>query len=529
MASLIYLLRRTTINYFKRMKEKPTKLIAPGFILLWLVIMFIPKKNSNQVQSSSPEIFVSIFLIIITGVLIYSIYKGAKRADSKFGMDDVNLVFTAPIRPQTVMIYGLIKKIALELFASVYILFQLPNILRNYKISSISLFLIIVSLLVFQFIFCNILGLFIFALCTKCNRLRGILRNSIKLLILLSAAFLGLYLYKTGIEKGVNSIGHFLTYNSWFKFFPAVGWMREICVQTLLKINISYFMYFLLIILSSILLLYITYQMDIDFYEEMLSSAENNDIVNRAKNGENISRNNQGKTLFKARRDVVLSLNNIYGAKTFFYKHMNEYMKRGYIFFINTYSLLLLTVSILTGIFFKQINIRFIFLAGTVLLFFSSGFGGKIFTEIGYHYIFLIPDKKENKLLYGIASSFIKIITDDILLFLPFTIISHSSVIDFILCLITYLAIGIMMSISGVFAYRAAIFLGFAGIVMQSVFMMLFQIVLMAGAVVLTGIGTAGFTLFNSYSLFTGLLVYSIVLAGLFTAAAAGLFDNMEF
>ncbi|MFA6941648.1 MAG: putative ABC exporter domain-containing protein, partial [Clostridiaceae bacterium] len=164
-----------------------------------------------------------------------------------------------------------------------------------------------------------------------------------------------------------------------------------------------------------------------------------------------------------------------------------------------------------------------------VLLFFSSGFGGKIFTEIGYHYIFLIPDKKENKLLYGIASSFIKIIADGILLFLPFAVLSHSSVIDFILCLITYLAIGIMLNISGVFAYRAAIFLGFTGIVMQSVFMMLFQIVLMVIAIVLMGIGTAWFTLFNSYSLFTGLLIYSIVLAGLFTAAAAGLFDNMEF
>lgn len=529
MASLIYLLRRTTINYFKRMKEKPTKLIAPGFILLWLVIMVIPKNNNNKITSSSPVIFVSIFLVIIAGVLIYSIYKGAKSADSKFGMDDVNLVFTAPIRPQTVMIYGLIKKIALELFASVYILFQLPNILRNYKISSISLFLIILSLLVFQFIFCNILGLFVFALCTKCNRLRGILRNSIKLLILLSAAFLGLFLYKTGIEKGLNTIGNFLTYNRWFRFFPVVGWMREICIQTLLKINLSYFIYFLLIILSSILILYITYQMDIDFYEEMLSSAENNDLVNRVKNGEKVSRNNQGKVLFKARRNVELCLNNIYGAKVIFYKHMNEYMKRGYIFFINTYSLLLLAASILTGIFFKQVNIRFIFLAGSVLLFFSSGFGGKIYTEIGYHYIFLIPDKKENKLLYGTASSFIKIITDGILLFLPYAIISNSSIIDLLYCLITYMAIGIMMSISGVFAFRAAIFLGFRGIIAETVFMMLFQLVLMAGAVVLTGIGTAGFTLFNSYSLFNGLLIYSIVLSGLFTAAAAGLFDDMEF
>jgi hypothetical protein len=269
--------------------------------------------------------------------------------------------------------------------------------------------------------------------------------------------------------------------------------------------------------------------MDIDFYEEMLTSAENNDIINRAKNGENVSRNNQGKVLFKARRNVELKLDNVYGAKTFFYKHMNEYMKRGYIFFINTYSLLLLTASILTGIFLKQVNIRLIFLGGSILLFFSSGFGGKIYTEIGYHYIFLIPDKKENKLLYGISSSFIKIIADGILLFLPFTVLSHSSIIDLFLCLITYMAIGIMMSISGVFAYRASIFLGFTGIVAEAVFMMLFQIALMIGAIVLTGIGTAGFTLFNSNSLFLSLLIYSIVLAGLFTAGAAGLFDNMEF
>ena len=84
------------------------------------------------------------------------------------------------------------------------------------------------------------------------------------------------------------------------------------------------------------------------------------------------------------------------------------------------------------------------------------------------------------------------------------------------------------MNISGVFAYRAAIFLGFTGMIARSIFMMLFQLVLMASAIVLIGIGTNGFTLFNSYSLFTSLLIYSIILAGLFTVGAVGLFDNME-
>jgi hypothetical protein len=529
MAALIYILRRTSINYIKRLREKPVRLVGPIFVTLWLVIMFLPNKNNNLSAAASPEIFVSIFTIIISCFLLYAIYKGAKSADSKFGMCDVNLIFTAPIKPQTVMIYGLIKKIAVESLASVYMLFQIPNLLRNYKISSISLSLVIISLLLFQFIFCNITGLFVFALCTKYNRLRGIIRNSIKLLLLSAAAFSGLFLFKFGIGKGLDSIGYFLTYNNWFKFFPAVGWMREICIQTLRGINASYFIYFFLIIISSILILYITYQMDIDFYEEMLTSAENNDLVYKAKTGKQVNRNNQGRTLFKARRNVELRLSNIYGAKAFFYKHMNEYMKRGYIFFINLYSLLLLTASILLGVFLKQTDIKFIFMGGAALLFFSSGFGGKIYNEISYHYIFLVPDKKERKLFYGTASSFIKIISDGIFLFLPFTILARGSFIDFLLCLITYLAVGIMMNISGVFAYRAAIFLGFTGIIAGTIFYMLFQIALLIGAVVLTGIGTAGFASFNSFSMYYSLLIYSIVLAGLFTTGAAGLFDNMEF
>lgn len=527
MKSLLYILQRSCINYFKRLKDKPIKLIGPIFLIIWIIVMFLPRKNSQIVNSKFPiENFVSLFTILMLSLFLYSIYKGAKKPNSKYSMSDVNLVFTAPIKPQTVMVYGLIKQIGVELLASFYFIYQIPNLIRTFNISNKNTFLIIFSLIIYGFLFCNVLTLFIFGLCSKHNNLRGILKNTIKIASLSIVLLSILFIVKMGLGNFIETTSNFITYQNEISFIPILGWMRDIGIMTISKIRISYYLYILLIISIGGVLLYITYNMELDFYEEMIVSAENNQKIQNTKNGE-VDRNN-GKVLFKARRNVELKLINIYGAKSFFYKHLNEYFKRGFFFFINTYSILLLTSSIVTSVFLKNINIYFLFLGGTILLFFSAGFGGKIYNEIGYHYIFVIPDRKENKLFYGVSSSFIKTFADSIFLFLPFAIISKSNPIVFIFCVITYNSIGIMMSISGVFAYRAAIFLGFTGIIGQNLFFMLFQIVIMILGIIVTGFGTKGFVDFYSYALFTSLITYSLVIGGVFAAFASSLFDNME-
>ncbi|MFT8316470.1 MAG: putative ABC exporter domain-containing protein [Clostridium sp.] len=44
MKALIYLLRTSIINYFKRIKEKPQKAIGMIFPILWVAIMLLPRK-----------------------------------------------------------------------------------------------------------------------------------------------------------------------------------------------------------------------------------------------------------------------------------------------------------------------------------------------------------------------------------------------------------------------------------------------------------------------------------------------------
>lgn len=528
MTALTYLLKRTIINYFKRLKEKPQKLIGPMCVLIWFMVMFIPNKGSKGI-STPPYIFVSIFTLIILGIFLYAVYKGTKKVDSKFDMCDVNLVFTSPIKPQTVMIYGVIKQIAVELLTSFFIIYQIPNILKNLHVPAINQILLIVSFLIFQFVFCNLINLLIFALNTKFTALGNIIRRVIKSAILIFVAGTGLFFAQGDFLKSLEAMARHITYAAWIKYVPVLGWMREMALQTFTGIKITYFIFLILMLLLCAIILYITYEMKLDFYEDMLSSAENNELIKDVKSGKASAANNKQNFFTKAFRNVELKLNGVYGAKVLFYKHMNEYFKRSIFYFINTYSLILLVASIGLGLLTKNVDIKLILLVSCTLLFFSSGFGGKIYNEIYFHYIFLLPDTPQRKLFYGVLSSLVKVFTDSVILFVPFGLITRASILEILLSILCYVSLGGMLSYSGLFAFRIAQLFGFTGAIAQGLLFMFFQLFLMVPAVIIVAILTSGFSFMSGYALYPGLIIYSSIMAVLFSFGCVGILKDMEF
>lgn len=527
MKAIVYLLKTTIINYFKRLKEKPQKAIGPVFVILWMFFMFLPKgkKSGNPIPK---EVFVSLFVFVMIIMFFYSLYSGTKKVKSKFSMCDVNLIFVSPIKPQTVMLYGVIKKIAVELFASFYLLYQLPNLLKDFNIPVINEVMIIISFVIFQLVFCNIVKLLVFALNTRYKGLGSIIRNSIKAFSLCVAAGVVLLIVKGSFLSFFENLFNTITYSYWVQFIPVFGWMKELARQTIMGINLSFAVYLVMILLLSGLLLYITYNIEVDFYEDMLSSAESNELILGVKhNKEGAAKRRNG--LIKPFRKKELKLNSTYGAKVLFFKHMNEYFKRSLVFFINTYSLCLLVISILLGVVAKGLDIKFIFLAASGMLFFASGFGGKIYSEISYYFIFLMPDSPYKKLFYGSASSLVKIFADAILLFVPFGILRGTSIFEIVLCIACYLALGGMLAYSGLFAFRIAEFLGFTGAIAQGLLFMFFQLFLAVPAVIIVAILTYKFNMFSSFAIYAAILAYSIGAAALFSLGCVGLFNNMEF
>ena len=329
MGALSYLLKRTCINYFKRLKQKPQKMIGPLFILIWFGFIFFPSNKTADVNTK-PDIFISVFMVIVIMSFLYSLYKGTKSINSRFDMCDVNLIFTSPIRPQTVLLYGVIKQIALELLTSFYIVYQIPNFLRDFNVPIINQVFLIAAFLLFQFVFCSVVKLLIFALNTKYKLIGPIIRSVIKVTGLTLVAALILMIIKGNFIGKLILIEKHITYDHWIKFVPVLGWMREIVSQSISGIGAAPLIYMLLIILLSGVMLYIIYKLELDFYEDMLTSAQHNDVVKNYKRDKVASQVKKQSFLNKPIKTVTLNLKGVYGGKVIFFKHMNEYFKRSF-------------------------------------------------------------------------------------------------------------------------------------------------------------------------------------------------------
>ena len=529
MKALSYLLKRTIINYFKRLKQKPQKAVGPVFVILWFALMFLPKGNNKSTGGMQFDIIIFIFLVIVFSMLLFALYSGTKRLDSKFSMSDVNLIFVSPIKPQTVLLYGIIKKIALELLASIYILYQIPNALRNFNVPAINQIVLVLSFLIYQLIFCNMLKLFIFALNTKYSMLGQVIRQTIKGLLIVITTGALFVLVKGDIKATWEKLLNVVVHSSWVGDIPIVGWMREISIQVIKGMNISTLLYLLLFLLISILMLYITYNLKLDYYEDMLSGAEQYNAAKNIKMTKEASVSGNKSPLLKPIRKKSLRLNNAYGAKVLYFKHLNEYIKRSFVFFINTYSLILLAASIVLGIFAKSLDIKVIFLISCGLLFFSAGMASKIYNEIYHYFIFLLPDTPHRKLFYGMAASLVKASTDSLLLFLPFGVLAGSNIFEVLLCMVCYVALAGMLSYSGLFAFRIAQFFGFDSMIAMGLLFTFFQLLLVVPLVIITAVTTIGFKSMNGYTVYLSSIIYSMGMAVIFSFGNVGIFNNTEF
>ena len=136
MRPFIYLTRRTFINYIKSFKHKPSKAIPLVFFIFMIVMMclsFSFDEDNIDYKYSNPKYFILGTTLIFLIMLIYNLYSGIGRKAFKYTMSDVNLIFTAPIKPQNILLYGFIREISSILVFSIVIIYQIPNINSNFK------------------------------------------------------------------------------------------------------------------------------------------------------------------------------------------------------------------------------------------------------------------------------------------------------------------------------------------------------------------------------------------------------------
>jgi hypothetical protein len=445
MTPLFYIFRKTIKNHLLQLKKKPIIMIFYLLMLVFLVFVivstfFLPQKSA---VNGRVDTYGAIATASILMVLWYGIKNGIDKGSSFFRLADVNLVFTAPISPKKVLIYGFIKQLSSALFFIFFLLFQIPNMRNFLPITGQGI--IIICLVAFFIVFTmSILGLLTYSVASKSSKNRNIAKK----LLNGSAAILGLaLLYNIFIYKDFQKAAVGFLNSEFFTFIPFIGWLKSVLMAAVNGITYTLYIYVLLCIASTSIMIYALYKLNTDYYEDVLAATDRNEeLLAMKKSGKgNI---NYGRKKFRK----IKSGNIGSGASAVFYRHLLEYKKSG-IPFIDKITFIMIAIGLASRYIFKGVNMNMILYFSIYMLFFFT-LQGKWGQELSKPFIYLIPYSSISKLFYATLADLIKYTVDGLALFIISGIIFKSGAIIAILYAISYASFGAIYTYGDVLSRR---------------------------------------------------------------------------
>lgn len=141
MTALWYLSKQSFINGLKRLKEEPKRILPMLFVALFLIMGVLslvfseaPSVSNAAEIAKRQTVIQGAFFALLTLTFCASCYSGIANGSSFFLPADTQFLFTAPLTPQTTMIYGLLRSMKNAAFSSFYLIYQMKAI-RMAKVS----------------------------------------------------------------------------------------------------------------------------------------------------------------------------------------------------------------------------------------------------------------------------------------------------------------------------------------------------------------------------------------------------------
>lgn len=420
MKSLVYLTVKKAKNGIIEFLHKPSQIILVLIVICMMAFSAVTygTGSHNHYTRDLSELYALIFaLYSLIFVLISKngFYNGA----SMFTMQDVNLIFTSPLKQNTVLSYGLIQQLGRSLMLGIFILFQSGTICATYGVGFITLVYILIGYGVTVFL-SQMTAMVIYSLTSSDDKKRKALK-SVYTAIIASFIIYALYLsYKSG---GISLPNLVMVSQSFVaKLFPVSG-MISYAVSSAINHHISGTLLGLVYCIIFWSLYRVTISLiNSDYYEDVLKSTENSFSA--------ISAKKEGKASENAPRNVKtgrIGINKGIGASVIAEKHKIE-NRRSKTFILSTMSIVLVVASVVTCFLFRDDPIAVLGL--NIYMMTMSIASGRWAKELSYPYIYLIPESSYKKLLYMIKSEIPSVILESILCCVPIYLICYITIED---------------------------------------------------------------------------------------------------
>ena len=359
----------------------------------------IIKKYNISTAAIVDFVISALFLLILATNVANS-----KSSGKIFQPADVPMLFAAPLKPQSVLMFRLTCTLGTSLFFSLFMLYQIPNLMINAKLGvwgAVSCVIVYMLSLMFS-------TLIQVAFYTILSKFKNGTENINKILI----AFYGLI----GVGfAGYVSMSHQDIIPALFGYFaspathwvPFWGWLRGISYYAVtgdIKLSLLYLGLF---IVSCILIVVFIWKVKADFYEDAMSMAEK-----KAEMIENAKRSTNGATVIrdKERKGAIDREGFHYGsgANVFFYKAVfNRFRFAKLKIFSTTMIIYLLIAAIVSFVVQKYATSTgfdpFLFPAAAMgFIAFYRTLGDPIREDTSREFFLLVPAKDYSKIIYSL-------------------------------------------------------------------------------------------------------------------------------
>ncbi len=152
MSALGYLVCRNIVNRLKNLLHKPGLLVFYVIIIGCLVFsMFAGESGDIPAVGGLQDYLEPLALLLFIWILLSSFKAGTSRGATLFSMADVNLLFTAPVAPRRILLYGIVQQMGMVLITLFVFICQIPN-LKNFfglPVEQSIILLLIATVLIF--------------------------------------------------------------------------------------------------------------------------------------------------------------------------------------------------------------------------------------------------------------------------------------------------------------------------------------------------------------------------------------------
>lgn len=466
--------------------------------------------HADAIRESLPAATMILLLVVV----LWGIYGGSKKGSDFFLMADANILFAAPLKAQTVLMFRLSFQMLALLFFTFYLIFQVPSMklilgLDNFAI--IAIFLAWGMLLFMS----KLMSVFTYTLTATYEHLKKYVVPFVFAVGLLVVAATGAVYISTGNDYMATLR---LTYGAdWSNYIPVFGWYKAMVMNAINGHVFASLGYMALNLVFLIALVWGIWHIKADFYEDALAGAQKRDDMTKAAlEGRNI--NKDKKQSAKRTQKLEHKVRKLYelkgwGASVFLHKSILNRRRFSKFGFVTNTLLLYLAIGGLGAAFMAyKTDLREISVIGLImaLTLFFRNFGNPIEIESSHNWLFLVPEDPYKKVLYAILAGSVDCVLDLLPGIVVATVILRGNPLMALLWLVTLVSMDFMFSCFGLLLQ--AILPSSAMDVVKSMLQMMLRAFIIVVIAIAFAIGTVlqGLALGAVFCMFTSLAVGTI-------------------